>query len=204
MHRLSDKLPSYRLHKAKGSAVVTLNGRDHYLGPYNSPESRAGYDRIIAEWLAGGRRLATEATPADLTIVEVLNHFWPHAERHYRTLAGKRSNELNKFKHTIKPLEGLYGEMEAREFSPLNLKALRQTMIESGLCRNTINQRIGRIVHIFKWAASEELVPAGIYQALKTVSGLQKGRTDAKESQPVRPVPDAFVDAIKPHVARQV
>ena len=25
-------IPSYRLHKPSGQAVVTLNGRDHYLG----------------------------------------------------------------------------------------------------------------------------------------------------------------------------
>jgi integrase len=92
----------------------------------------------------------------------------------------------------------------AREFSPLKLKAVRQSMIESGLARTTINQRIGRIVHIFKWAASEELVSAQVHQTLKTVSGLQKGRTQARESEPVRPVPDAHVDAIRSHVSRQV
>jgi integrase len=77
-------------------------------------------------------------------------------------------------------------------------------MIDSGLCRNTINQRIGRIVHVFKWAASEELVPASVHQALKTVSGLQKGRTEARESEPVKPVPEAYVEAIRPFVSRQV
>ena len=33
--------PSYRLHKARNCAVVTLGGRNYYLGPYGSPESRA-------------------------------------------------------------------------------------------------------------------------------------------------------------------
>ena len=35
--------PSYRLHRPTNKAVVTLNGRDFYLGPYGSPESRAEY-----------------------------------------------------------------------------------------------------------------------------------------------------------------
>jgi integrase len=77
-------------------------------------------------------------------------------------------------------------------------------MIDSRLCRNVINQRVGRIVHVFKWAASEELVPVNVHLSLKTVSGLQKGRTDARESEPIRPVPDAFVDAIQPFVSRQI
>ncbi len=51
------RTPSYRLHKPTGSAVVTLDGRDVYLGKYGTPVSRAEYDRILAEWLVNGRRL---------------------------------------------------------------------------------------------------------------------------------------------------
>src|SRR5206468_2863328 len=66
------------------------------------------------------------------------------------------------------------------------------------------NQRVGRIVRLFKWAASEELVPAGVYLGLKCVSGLPKGRTRARETEPVRPVGDEAIEAILPHVSRQV
>src|SRR5262249_28593571 len=48
------RIPSYRLHKPTGKAVVTLNGKDVYLGPYGSPESKAEYRRRIAEWSASG------------------------------------------------------------------------------------------------------------------------------------------------------
>jgi hypothetical protein len=37
--------------------VVTLNGRDIYLGKWNTEASRAEYDQRIGEWLAGGRCL---------------------------------------------------------------------------------------------------------------------------------------------------
>ncbi len=37
------KVPSYRLHRAKGLAVVTIRGHDIYLGKYGSPESHAEY-----------------------------------------------------------------------------------------------------------------------------------------------------------------
>src|SRR5262245_39738028 len=37
----TNRPPSYRLHKATGQAVVTLDDRDHYLGRYDSAESRA-------------------------------------------------------------------------------------------------------------------------------------------------------------------
>jgi integrase len=57
---------------------------------------------------------------------------------------------------------------------------------------------------MFKWGVGEELVPASVHHALKAVEGLRKGRGDVRESRPVKPVPDAFVDAIRPHVPRQV
>jgi hypothetical protein len=55
--------PSYRLHKARNCAVVTINGRNHYLGPWQSPESHQKYASLVAEWTrnmgvlraAGGR-----------------------------------------------------------------------------------------------------------------------------------------------------
>lgn len=49
------RIPSYRLHRPSGLAIVTLNGQDHYLGRWGSPQSRDEYDRLIGEWLAGGR-----------------------------------------------------------------------------------------------------------------------------------------------------
>jgi hypothetical protein len=51
MPRLVDALLKYRKHKASGQAVVTLNGRDSYLGPHGNNASNALYERLIAEWL---------------------------------------------------------------------------------------------------------------------------------------------------------
>lgn len=53
----SNRPPKYRQHKPSGQAVVTLCGHDHYLGKWQSTESKAEYDRLIAEWLANGRHV---------------------------------------------------------------------------------------------------------------------------------------------------
>ena len=63
MPQLKNRVPSYRLHKASGQAVVTLNGRDFYLGRYNSPESRTEYRVTLNEWLATAR-LIDRLSPA--------------------------------------------------------------------------------------------------------------------------------------------
>src|SRR5689334_1811243 len=80
------RTPSYRLHRPTGQAVVTLNGRDYYLGRHGSPGSRAEYDRLIAEWLANGRQVAMAhgAAPADLTINEMLVGYARFAGSYYR------------------------------------------------------------------------------------------------------------------------
>jgi integrase len=48
------------------------------------------------------------------------------------------------------------------------------------------------------------LSPPGIVEALRCVAGLRYGKTTAKETDPVRPVSAAYVDAVLPYVAPQV
>tara|TARA_R110002049_G_scaffold305056_1_gene500975 strand:+ start:9914 stop:10165 length:252 start_codon:yes stop_codon:yes gene_type:complete len=74
--------PSYRLHRASGNAVVTVDGRDHYLGKYDTPESLEKYARLIAERAVTGE-VTTDRDPDDgaITVVEVLAKFWAHAEK---------------------------------------------------------------------------------------------------------------------------
>jgi hypothetical protein len=46
------KISSYALHESSGQARVRIDGKDHYLGQYNSPESHESYARLIADWAA--------------------------------------------------------------------------------------------------------------------------------------------------------
>jgi integrase len=206
MPRLTRQVPSYRHHKTSGRAVVTLNGRDIYLGPYGSPESKAEYDRLIQEWLASGRGPACTpngATP-DLTINELLAAFWDHAERHYRLPDGTPSRELDNLKDALRPLRTSYGQTEARTFGPLALRAVRDAMVGEGLARTTTNSRINRIRRVFRWGVSVQLIPSSIYESLKSVDGLQRGRTEARETRPVKPVAIEAVEATLPHMPRAV
>src|SRR5262245_30713784 len=83
MPRSRTHAPSYRLHRPSGQAVVTLSGKDHYLGKHGSKESRAAYDRLVGRWQANGRQLIAQGG-ADLTIAELVLAFWRHAEVYYR------------------------------------------------------------------------------------------------------------------------
>ena len=48
----ANQVPSYRLHKQSGQAIVTLNGRGILLGRHGSAASKSEYRRVTAEWLA--------------------------------------------------------------------------------------------------------------------------------------------------------
>lgn len=57
MSRLIRPVPTYRKHKASAQAIVALNGKEFYLGPYGTKASKIEYDRLFAEWLAGDLQL---------------------------------------------------------------------------------------------------------------------------------------------------
>jgi integrase len=193
MPKLSHSLPKYRRHKASGQAIVTLAGRHHYLGPYGTKASRLEYDRLIAEWIANGRPTVADPSRSDITVAELLAAYLRHARAYYPADA---TGELHCIKRAMRPLKELYGATLANAFGPLALKAVRQKMIELGWVRTSANHQIQRVRRFFKWGVENELVPPSVLHGLQAVSGLKFGRTDAKESQPIKPVPDAFVDAV--------
>ena len=80
--------PSYRHHKARNVAVVTIDGKNHYLGPWQSPESHEKYAALIAEWTRSGGTLpakaadtSTNTTP--LTVSELILAYFKFAQTHY-------------------------------------------------------------------------------------------------------------------------
>lgn len=78
----ASRIPSYRRHKPSGQAVLTLNGRDIYLGRWGIKASRAEYERLIGEWLVSGRSIGKVAQGS--TVAELALAYWRHAIAYYR------------------------------------------------------------------------------------------------------------------------
>lgn len=209
-------IPAYCLHKQSGQAVVTLRDdfggrRDVLLGEYDTPASRREYTRVIAEWEASGHRLPPAAGAAgsagaapSTSVNELLLAYWPFAQRYYCHADGEPTNEVNNLRLILRRLRELYGETPAADFDSGALKALRGRMVGEGLARTRINKDMDRVKRLFKWAAAEKLVPLTVWQSLGTVGGLRAGRSEAKETEPVRPVAVELVEATLPHVSAQV
>src|SRR3954447_21206469 len=89
------KVPSSRLHKPSGQAVVRLDGADHYLGKHGTEASQEAYRRLIAEWLTSPRPAPRPGRNAgiDLTIDELILAFWDQYVVHYYVKNGRPTSE---------------------------------------------------------------------------------------------------------------
>jgi len=201
MPLLSNSVPRYRKHRASGQAIVTLGGKDFYLGPHGTKASHLQYDRVIAEWLHNERTIPEPE--AGLTVVELFAAYKRFAVKYYRK-NGKPTPEVACILQAAKFVKDLYGRTEAADFGPLALQVVQGRMVDAGLSRNVINKACGRIKRIFKWGVAHQMIPPATWQALATVPGLRKGRTDARETAPVLPVDDATVDQTLPELPEVV
>ena len=193
MPRQTRSLPKYRYHRASGQAVVTLDGGDYYLGPHGTKASRLEYDRLVAEWLANGRRMPVTDAEGKITVMEVQAAYKRLADGYY-VKNGKPTNEVKQLLYAMKVVKQL------AEFGPLKLQAVQQAMIRNGRARKNINKQVRRVVRMFAWAESKEMVPKGAAGALREVSGLHEGRTTARETAPILPVADDVVQHTLPHM----
>lgn len=213
MPAVSAHVPKYCHFKPRDLAYVRIRGQVRYLGKYGTPESRERYRRALAELEATAgidRTAAAAEAGGDLTIIEICAAYLDFAEGYY-VKDGRPTDQMGNVRRAIKMAKDLYGETPAREFGPLALRAVQEHMVTTPAIhprtkrtirysRSTINSTCGCIERIFKWAASHELLPATIPQALATVPGLKKGRTAAREPRPVLPVADELVERTLPHL----
>src|SRR6185437_2802215 len=216
MPRPKSDTPGYRLHKQSGRAYVAIDGKQHLLpGKHGTQESRAAYDRLISEWLGAGRTLVNKSDDTGPTVSMICAAFRRHADAHYIHADGKPTGEADNFRLAMRPLRRLYGPTPASDFGPKSLKALRTSMLAprevadpdtgdsvtvQGWSRTYTNRQIDRVKMIFRWASSEEMIPASVYHALKTVDAVRAGKESARETLPVAPVDVAIVEATIRHL----
>ena len=192
--------PVYGNHK--GSARTTVNGKRVYLGAYDSPESIAAFDQIMADWEAAHAERRPTVDVA-LTVSRLAVLFLQHADKEYRR-DGVPTGETANFRHALQSMNNLFHGVRVIDFGPKKLKQLQQQMVKDGFAQQTINGRIRRVKQVFDWGVSEELVSVNVSQALRTVHGLRSGKTAARAPEPKGPVSVDAVNAIKTLVTSPV
>ncbi len=136
------------------------------------------------------RQRRKHADPVDdlprVTVGELVAKYRTHCKSYYRK-GGKPTSEVHIVKSATDRLLKQHGKLLAREFKRQDLKVVRDGMVEEGLCRRVINQYVGRVTKMFRWAAEEEeVVPLVVAQALSTLKGLRSRANRRARPRPGR------------------
>ena len=182
--------PGYCLHKPTGQAYVNLGGKVIYLGEYGTDESRERYNRVKAEWLVN--RHSEKFQPKHSNGPTMASLGDAHLDRAAVYYAG--STEYANLKLALLPVSELFALMPAKDFGILQYRACRDWWLrDPKRSRQYVNKQMKRLLRILKWSVGEGLIPPSIHQACQCVAPLKAGRTEAPESEPVKPVPEADV-----------
>lgn len=223
-------LPSLRLHKKTGQAVVTLTNprgsrRDYYLGKPGE-DTKQRYQQLLAAWIAAGNEFPSQEASSEpdlpLTIRELTVRFERWAEEYYRRSDGTPTGEHLSIKRACDLLNARFGDLHHSAFGPGKLIELQEGLTRmrhhverddlgrerpgtgKTMSRCYINSVIRRIKQLFKWAEAQELVAPSTYHRLATVAPLKAGRSRARESSGLAPVTRQQVEATVAHLSRQV
>lgn len=212
--RSRGEMPRVVVVKPHAHARVRIGGKAYWLGksPDGKPTAaqQAEAARLWQQYLTTGKPPATKpkhpAVPQQvednqpLTIGEMMCQFLAFAEGYYRRADGSLTSSVDEIRMAARSIQP-WQATPVEAFGPKMLKAVQAQEIVRGRPRVTVNRISKTIRRAFKWAASEEIAPAGVWHALQAVPPIQKGRSDAPELQPVDEVPVWVVEATLPHVS---
>lgn len=196
------KLPSYRCHVASGQGYTVRKGKSYYFGPYGHPDSEPKFWRKMAEWSALNADPTPNTSPGSSPWVsELISAFLKYAARKY-VKDGRPTSELAVYRSAVQPALDLYCNVPSAEFGPIALETIRQQWVMQGLSRKTINKYVSRIVRVWKWGVSQQIVPVSAWQALTSLEPLRQGQ--GRDNPKIIPALDGQINAVQPFVSRQV
>ena len=185
------RVPKYR-RNPDGRAFVEYRRKRHYLGQYNTPESRAQYKQFLARIMAEADQPEPLPIGRNPTLLELAVPYAEWAKEYHSEAA------YSPVKTMVSQVLGLYADTPISEFGPRKILAWQQWLIQQNYARITINQRLGQLKRWLKWLVSRELIAPDVLAAANTVSGLRAGKSEAAEPEPVAPVAVADVNATLP------
>lgn len=208
-------------HSRTGRAFVFVRDeagerRQIPLGPWGSPEADRRYHEELAKWharqLAGETAAAVISAPAtrSITIADAAASYLLRCDRYYRRPDGTPTGEAENCTFALGPLLELFGDEQLANLTPQRVNVVRERMIAGdprvpaekrrGWCRTVVNHSVNRIRTFVKWCVAEGLVSPVVHSALCALAPLKRGRSEAREPKPTKPVSDADVEKTLPYL----
>jgi integrase len=181
------RIPKLCHHRGTNRAYVNdpITKKEIYFGTWGSPEAEREYGHWVQQFLSP--QVPELKHTAGMTVEGLLVLYLDHATVYYRK-HGHETSEVDCLRLVAKHLRAECGDVALSEFTPRNLKQVRGAMVAAGYTRGSINHHVHRVRRIFRWGVEHELVSPAVLHALEAVASLAIGRSEAPESQPVRPV----------------
>jgi integrase len=223
MARQRSMVPLYQRHSSGKARVRTYDSSGNRVeiilpGNYGSDESKQEYERILSQLRVGKGTLPATKPNHDCTITELVLEYMLHAESYYVDPVTRRpTSEQAAIKAAWRPLVRLFGSLPVVEFDSICLEAVQKAMAAGstltdkekevkgkrprGMARSSINKHIDRIKRIMRWGCAKKIVPADNLVNIEAVASLKAGRCDARETEIVKPIDQAIVDATLPFIA---
>lgn len=178
--------PDLCFYKPRQAACVYLNGTRRLLGPWGSAEAKAAYAQVVADWQAANRsRLFTPSGRA-VSVADWIAAFISHAEVYYRGPDQLQTDEVRGFRNALAPLLA-FDNRPVDDLAFEDIVAIRDAWVAADLERGYVNKQIGRIKRALRWGKRERLVSASVIADIDDVPLLPKGRSVAREKQPITP-----------------
>ncbi len=208
-------------------AYAKFDRRTVSFGPAG-PDATAAFDRMLAQWIANGRRFV-EADDGGHSVADVVAAFLVHAEPIYS------ADAFENLKRAVDPVLHDFAQLPAEEFGVSCLEKIqndlanverqrvrkRRTKASKAapaagdaptgavakpeptyfLTRATIRARINAIRRCWRWAEQRRMVSRGTWEHLRTLEHVRPGRTKARESRIVEAVPWEWVEPVLPHLS---
>lgn len=166
-------------------------------------------ERLYAEFAASwhndpGVKDKDRAEPDRLTVAELGDRYIEFAKEEYKKPGGKRSNHATNMDYAFREMAAACGHRLVSSIRASDLRTARERMLDRDLSRGTINERVNRIRHVFKWGVGHDLVPPEVLQKLQAIEPLRRGRSGVREGKGRKTLHTSAVEDVLPHLPQPV
>lgn len=148
------------------------------------------------------------------TVRELCARFQHHADCYYRYPDGSPTPEPKGYARSAELFCEVCGDLDPTTLRAEHLYAFQDHLLAKKnagrggrpYTRKYINRNVDRIRRVLKWAAKppQRWIPATVVSEAQLCESLKRGRSAAREEDPIRPVAREKIDAILPYCSRHI
>lgn len=179
------RIPKYRQHSTRDVGFVEFQGKRYYFeGHYNSTSSLKAYRNFLKDHVLADPPERDDHSGNVTTIRTMMAGFLDECK------ATCSKQEYEAYRLACRVAAEHYRDLPAKDFGPATLKRMREHYFKARPVkrgkvlvevkkRNSpqyVNMQVQRLRKAFKWAVSEELIPAWVHHGLMTISPLASAK----------------------------